>query len=64
MRLAAAPLPRCRFTVEQAYDGRGLEDYRCVNKSFFDWPETFDLRDRLPPVKDLSQGQRPGRTRA
>ena len=46
VRLAAAPLERCRFTVEQAYDGRGLEAYRCVNKAFFDWPETFDLRDR------------------
>jgi hypothetical protein len=46
VRLAAAPLERCRFTVEQAYDGRGLEAYRCVNKAFFDWPETLDLRDR------------------
>jgi hypothetical protein len=46
VRLAAAPLPRCRFTVEQAYDGRGLEAYRCVNKEFFDWPGGFDLRDR------------------
>jgi len=46
VRLAAAPLECCRFTVEQAYDGRGLEAYRCVNKAFFDWPETADLRDR------------------
>ena len=46
VRLAAVPLPRCRFTVEQAYDGRGLEAYRCVNKGFFDWPAGFDLRDR------------------
>ena len=53
VRLANAPLRRCRFTVEQAYDGRGLEDYRCVNKRFFDWPDeapdavrAFDLRDR------------------
>ncbi len=46
VRLAAAPLKRCRFTVEQAYDGQGLEAYRCVNKAFFDWPETLDLRDR------------------
>lgn len=56
VRLAAAPLPRCRFSVEQAYDGRGREAYRCVNKRFFDWPETgseairaFDLRDRCQP---------------
>jgi hypothetical protein len=53
VRLANAPLRRCRFTVEQAYDGRGLEAYRCVNKRFYDWPEeapdairAFDLRDR------------------
>ena len=46
VRLAAAPLERCRFTVEQAYDGHGLEAYRCVNKAFFDWPEPLDLRDR------------------
>jgi hypothetical protein len=56
VRLAAAPLERCRFTVEQAYDGRGLEAYQCVNKRFFDWPDAgkdavraFDLRDRCQP---------------
>ena len=53
VRLANAPLRRCRFEVEQAYDGRGLEAYRCVNKRFYDWPDdapgairAFDLRDR------------------
>jgi hypothetical protein len=53
VRLANAPLRRCRFTVEQAYDGRGLEAYRCVNKRFYDWPDeapdairAFDLRNR------------------
>jgi hypothetical protein len=53
VRLANAPLRRCRFTVEQAYDGNGLEDFRCVNKRFFDWPDeaadavrAFDLRER------------------
>lgn len=53
VRLANAPLRRCRFTVEEAYDGRGLAAYRCVNKRFFDWPDeapdavrAFDLRDR------------------
>jgi hypothetical protein len=53
VRLANAPLRRCRFTVEQAYDGRGLAAYQCVNKRFFDWPDeapdavrAFDLRDR------------------
>ncbi len=56
VRLAAAPLRRCRFTVEQAYDGSGLEAYRCVNRRFFDWPDAasdavraFDLRDRCQP---------------
>jgi hypothetical protein len=56
VRLAAAPLERCRFTVEQAFDGRGIEAYRCVNKRFFDWPDSgpdayraFDLRDRCQP---------------
>ena len=53
VRLANAPLKRCRFEVEQAYDGRGIEAYRCVNKRFYDWPDetpdairAFDLRDR------------------
>ena len=53
VRLANTPLRRCRFEVEQAFDGRGLEAYRCVNKRFYDWPDdapgairAFDLRDR------------------
>jgi hypothetical protein len=53
VRLTNPPLRRCQFSVEQAYDGRGLEDYRCVNKRFFDWPDeapgsvrAFDLRER------------------
>ncbi len=35
VRLAREPLPRCRYTVEQAFDGRGLEAFRCVNKAFY-----------------------------
>ena len=53
VRMANPPLRRCAFSVEQAFDGRGMEAYRCVNKRFFDWPEegsdavrAFDLRDR------------------
>ncbi len=53
VRLANAPLEQCRFTIEQAFNGPGLEAYRCVNKRFFDWPDAapdavraFDLRDR------------------
>jgi hypothetical protein len=38
VRLARPPLERCRFSVEQAHHGPGLEGYRCVNKDFFDWP--------------------------
>ena len=56
VRLANPPLRRCRFTVEQAFHGEGLEAYRCVNKAFFDWPDVapdavraFDLRDRCQP---------------
>ena len=51
--LAAAPLRRCSFEVEQAFDHRGWND-TCVNRRFFDWPDTgrdavraFDLRARL-----------------
>src|ERR671919_468472 len=32
VRLANAPLRRCRFEVEQAFRGDGLEAYRCVNR--------------------------------
>ena len=52
VRLAAAPLERCRFTVEQAYDGY-TEAFDCVNPDFFrkpqieDFDESFDLRDGL-----------------
>ena len=53
VRLANAPLRRCRFEVEQAFHGEGLDAYRCVNRRFFDWPDegpdavrAFDLRDR------------------
>jgi hypothetical protein len=56
VRLANAPLRRCRFSVEQAFRGEGLAAYRCVNRRFFDWPEesadairAFDLRDRCEP---------------
>jgi hypothetical protein len=52
VRLANPPLARCRFSVEQAHEGRS-EGQRCVNPRFFDWPDAgadgiraFDLRDR------------------
>jgi hypothetical protein len=50
VRLANAPLRRCRFTVERAHERR---DGGCVNRRFFDLPDeapdavrAFDLRDR------------------
>lgn len=51
VKLAEAPLPRCAFSVEQAFEG--AVD-RCRNRRFFDLPDSgpyglraFDLRDRL-----------------
>lgn len=53
VKLAGAPRRQCEFQVEQAYIGFG-EDKRCVNRRFFDWPDSapdavkaFDLRERL-----------------
>jgi hypothetical protein len=53
VRLAREPLRRCRFAIEQAFEGHGAAAYRCVNPRFFDWPDSapdavraFDLRDR------------------
>jgi hypothetical protein len=54
VRLAREPLARCAFSVEQAYESDGGGDFRCVNRRFFDWPDSagdairaFDLRDAL-----------------
>jgi len=53
VKLAGAPLRRCAFTVERAFDWGELAD-GCVNRRFFAWPDAggdairaFDLRDRL-----------------
>jgi hypothetical protein len=53
VKLAGAPLRRCAFHVERAFDWGELSD-TCVNRRFFDWPDgggdairAFDLRDRL-----------------
>jgi hypothetical protein len=51
VKMTGMPLPRCRSSVERAYDGHGPA-FECVNPGFFDEPETrpdpsFDLRDRL-----------------
>ena len=53
VKLAAAPLQRCQFHVERAFEGDPHAG-GCVNRRFFDWPDegadavrAFDLRDRL-----------------
>ncbi len=50
VNLAGQPHARCSFAVERAFPN--LDE--CVNRRFFDWPESapgavraFDLRDRL-----------------
>ncbi len=52
VKLAGAPLRRCRFDVERAFASREPAE-PCRNRRFFDWPEAagdairaFDLRDR------------------
>lgn len=54
VKVTGAPLQRCNFSVEQAFDGAGAVAYQCVNRRFHDWPDAspeglraFDLRDRL-----------------
>jgi hypothetical protein len=54
VRLAREPLARCAFEIEQAFVSDGGGDFRCVNKRFFDWPDTapdalraYDIRNRL-----------------
>ena len=64
VRLAAAPLPRCRFTVEQAYDGPRAGGLPVREQGLLRLAGDVRPARSLPPVKDLSQGQRPGRTRA
>jgi hypothetical protein len=50
VKLAGAPRRCCEFAVEQAFASRE----HCVNRRFFDWPDSspgavqaFDLRDAL-----------------
>ncbi len=51
--MTGRPTPRCRISVERAYEGTG-EAFTCVNPDFFEAPEMapdpaepLDLRDRL-----------------
>jgi hypothetical protein len=52
VKVANAPRPQCRVSVEQAYNGFG-KAFECVNRQFFDLEQlqssqaSFDLRDRL-----------------
>jgi hypothetical protein len=54
VKLAREPLRRCGFSVERAVERGFGEAFRCVNRRFFDYPDTgpdalraFDLRDGL-----------------
>ena len=54
VKLAGAPLRRCQLEVERAYVGTESEGKRCVNRRFFDAPDSgpdalraFDLRHGL-----------------
>jgi hypothetical protein len=51
VKMTGNPLPQCQFSVERAYEGEG-RSYECVNRRFFDCPDSgpeglraFDLRD-------------------
>jgi hypothetical protein len=51
VKLAGAPLRRCQFQIERAFEPAAEP---CVNRRFLDWPDdapgavrAFDLRDRL-----------------
>jgi hypothetical protein len=56
VKLTGRPLPVCRTSVEQAYDGHG-DAFECINLDFFRPPHfdddgdgdaaAFDLRDSL-----------------
>lgn len=54
VKLARAPLRRCAFAIERAFEAPAGPPEPCVNRRFADWPDTgrdgiraFDLRDRL-----------------
>jgi hypothetical protein len=46
IKMTGDPLPQCQFRVEPAYEGGGPA-HECVNPSFFDADQVFDLRDAL-----------------
>jgi hypothetical protein len=54
VRLAREPLARCRFTVEHAYESDGGEGFRCVNRRFFDWPDSAPDAVRAQDLRDAS----------
>lgn len=54
VKLAGTPLRCCAFSVEEAFAAGEGDAHRCVNRRFFDWPDTgpdalraFDLRAGL-----------------
>lgn len=55
VKVTGAPRAVCDFSIEQAYESRSVR-HRCVNRSFWDWPDSgpdafraFDLRDHAAP---------------
>ena len=52
VKMTGAPISRCKYSVEKAYDGHG-DAFDCVNPQFFAEPDedafdsAFDLRDHL-----------------
>ena len=53
VRLAREPLARCAFTVEHAYESDGGEAFECVNRRFFDWPDSAPGAFRATDLRDV-----------
>jgi hypothetical protein len=53
VRLAREPLARCAFTVEHAYESDGGDGFTCVNRRFFDWPDSAPGAFRAGDLRDV-----------
>jgi hypothetical protein len=53
VRLAREPLARCAFTVEHAYESDGGDEFTCVNRRFFDWPDSAPGAFRAGDLRNL-----------
>jgi hypothetical protein len=56
VKMTGSPRAVCDYSIEQAWQGSD-ERHRCVNRRFWDWPDStpeavraFDLRDALGPA--------------